>query len=63
VGKALMGHEEGDEVAVSTPGGVTNYIILSIRPMYWYRSSRALPTPMAPHLGSGSARATPEVSK
>jgi transcription elongation factor GreA len=34
VGKALMGHEEGDEVAVSTPGGVTNYTILSIRPMY-----------------------------
>jgi transcription elongation factor GreA len=34
VGKALMGHKEGDEVSVTTPGGVTNYIILSIRPMY-----------------------------
>jgi transcription elongation factor GreA len=33
VGKALMGHHEGDEVSVSTPGGVTSYIILSIRPM------------------------------
>src|SRR3989441_3475729 len=33
VGKALMGHQEGDTVSVSTPGGVTNYIILSIRPM------------------------------
>lgn len=34
VGKALMGHKEGDDVSVSTPGGVTNYKILSIRPMY-----------------------------
>jgi transcription elongation factor GreA len=34
VGKALMGHREGDEVSVSTPGGVTNYIIQAIRPMY-----------------------------
>ncbi len=34
VGKALMGHREGDEVSVSTPGGVTNYIIRSIRSMY-----------------------------
>jgi transcription elongation factor GreA len=33
VGKALMGHKEGDEVTVSTPGGVTNYIILAISPM------------------------------
>jgi len=33
VGKALMGHKEGDEVNVSTPGGVTTYVILSIRPM------------------------------
>ncbi|GCF09047.1 GreA/GreB family elongation factor [Dictyobacter arantiisoli] len=33
VGKALMGHREGDEVSVSTPGGVTTYSILSIRPM------------------------------
>ncbi len=33
VGKALMGHKVGDEVSVSTPGGVTNYTILSIRPM------------------------------
>lgn len=33
VGKALMGHKVGDEVSVSTPGGVTSYVILSIRPM------------------------------
>lgn len=33
VGKALMGHKEGDQVSVSTPGGVTTYTILSIRPM------------------------------
>ena len=33
VGKALMGHKEGDAVSVSTPGGVTTYTILSIRPM------------------------------
>jgi transcription elongation factor GreA len=33
VGKALMGHKEGDEVSVSTPGGVTSYTILSIKPM------------------------------
>jgi transcription elongation factor GreA len=34
VGKALMGHKEGDEVTVTTPGGVTTYVILSINPMY-----------------------------
>lgn len=33
VGKALMGHKEGDEVNVSTPGGATTYVILSITPM------------------------------
>lgn len=33
VGKALMGHQVGDDVSVSTPGGVTSYTILSIRPM------------------------------
>lgn len=33
VGKALLGHKEGDKVSVSTPGGVTNYTILAIRPM------------------------------
>src|ERR1700730_14506074 len=33
VGKALMGHKEGDRVTVSTRGGVTNYTIRSIRPM------------------------------
>jgi transcription elongation factor GreA len=33
VGKALMGHREGDTVSVSTPGGETNYTIRSIRPM------------------------------
>jgi transcription elongation factor GreA len=34
VGKALLDHKEGDEVHVSTPGGVTSYIILSIRSMF-----------------------------
>jgi transcription elongation factor GreA len=34
VGKALLGHREGDEVHVSTPGGVTSYVILSIRLMF-----------------------------
>jgi transcription elongation factor GreA len=33
VGKALMGHAKGDTVSVSTPGGVTTYVILSISPM------------------------------
>lgn len=33
VGKALMGHQVGEHVTVSTPGGVTNYTIQSIRPM------------------------------
>lgn len=33
VGKALMGHKEGEVVEVSTPGGVTTYTIRSIRPM------------------------------
>src|SRR6266496_2668005 len=30
VGKALLGHKVGDLVIVSTPGGVKEYIILSI---------------------------------
>jgi transcription elongation factor GreA len=30
VGKALLGHMAGDEVIVSTPGGVKEYTILSI---------------------------------
>jgi len=34
VGKTLVGHKEGDDVTVTTPGGVTTYTILSIRPMY-----------------------------
>jgi transcription elongation factor GreA len=34
VGKALVGHKEGEDVTVTTPGGVTVYTILSIRPMY-----------------------------
>ncbi len=33
VGKALMGHKEGDQINVSTPGGITTYTILSVRPM------------------------------
>jgi transcription elongation factor GreA len=31
VGKALLGHKEGDLVIVSTPSGVKEYTILSIR--------------------------------
>jgi transcription elongation factor GreA len=34
VGKALLDHKAGDEVHVSTPGGVTSYLILSIRSMF-----------------------------
>jgi transcription elongation factor GreA len=34
VGKTLVGHKKGDDVTVTTPGGVTTYTILSIRPMY-----------------------------
>jgi transcription elongation factor GreA len=34
VGKTLIGHKEGDEVTVSTPGGETVYTVLSIRPMF-----------------------------
>lgn len=33
VGKALMGHKEGEQVTVSTPGGVTTYTIQAIKPM------------------------------
>lgn len=33
VGKALMDHQVGDQVNVSTPGGVTTYTIRAIRPM------------------------------
>jgi len=33
VGRALLEHEIGDEVIVSTPRGETTYTILSIRPM------------------------------
>ncbi len=33
VGKALLGHKEGEEVKVSTPGGVTTYTILSVKPL------------------------------
>jgi transcription elongation factor GreA len=31
VGRALLGHKEGDSVIVATPGGVKEYTILSIR--------------------------------
>jgi transcription elongation factor GreA len=31
VGKALLGHKEGDSIIVATPGGVKEYTILSIR--------------------------------
>src|SRR6266536_6217198 len=31
VGRAMLGHKEGDSVVVSTPGGVKEYTILSIK--------------------------------
>lgn len=34
VGRALIGHQEGDEVIVATPRGETTYTIISIRPMF-----------------------------
>ena len=34
VGRALLGHQEGDEVIVATPRGDTTYTIISIRPMF-----------------------------
>ena len=34
VGRALLGHQEGDEVIVATPRGETTYTIISIRPMF-----------------------------
>ncbi|TEU11769.1 MAG: transcription elongation factor GreA [Anaerolineales bacterium] len=30
IGKALLGHQVGDEVAVSTPGGISHFQVLSI---------------------------------
>jgi transcription elongation factor GreA len=33
VGRALLEHQEGDEVIVATPRGETTYTIISIRPM------------------------------
>jgi len=30
IGKSLMGHEEGDEVTIRTPGGVRRYEIVSL---------------------------------
>lgn len=34
VGRALLWHQEGDEVIVATPRGDTTYTIISIRPMF-----------------------------
>ena len=31
VGKALIGHKKGEMISVKTPGGVTNYKIVSIK--------------------------------
>lgn len=31
VGKALIAHKIGDEVAVETPGGIEHYVVLNIR--------------------------------
>ncbi len=30
VGKALLGHKAGDDVKVTTPGGITDFVIVSI---------------------------------
>lgn len=34
IGRTLMGHEEGDEVAIRTPGGVKNYEIAALRTIH-----------------------------
>jgi transcription elongation factor GreA len=34
VGKALLGHKQGDEVSVCAPGGVTTYTICTITSMF-----------------------------
>ena len=34
IGKSLMGHEEGDEVQIQTPGGEKNYEIVSLKTIY-----------------------------
>ncbi len=34
IGKSLMGHEEGDEVQIQTPGGVKNYEILHLTTLH-----------------------------
>ena len=34
IGKSLMGHEEGDEVEIRTPGGVKNYEIVQLTTLH-----------------------------
>ena len=34
IGKSLMGHEEGDEVQIQTPGGVKNYEIVHLTTLH-----------------------------
>ena len=34
IGKSLMGHEEGDEVQIQTPGGVKNYQIVHLTTLH-----------------------------
>jgi transcription elongation factor GreA len=34
IGKSLMGHEEGDELQIRTPGGDKHYEIVSFKTMY-----------------------------
>lgn len=34
IGRSLMGHEEGDEVEIRTPGGVKNYEITALRTIH-----------------------------
>ncbi len=34
IGKSLMGHEEGDEVQIRTPGGEKNYKIVRLQTMH-----------------------------
>jgi len=34
IGKSLLGHEEGDEVQIRTPGGEKNYEIVSLKTLH-----------------------------
>jgi transcription elongation factor GreA len=34
IGKSLMGHEEGDEVTIRTPGGVRTYEVVALKTIH-----------------------------